>query len=55
MFSGEERLLECFKNPQESSTEDIVKNIKNSVDTFVQNNDQFDDITLLCFRYLGGE
>ncbi|MBR4450526.1 MAG: SpoIIE family protein phosphatase [Clostridia bacterium] len=50
---GEDRLLECIGNLKEQSPEETVKSVKNAVDDFVQNNDQFDDITMLCFKFTG--
>ena len=50
---GEDRLLECFQNTDEASAEDIIIRINNAVNDFVRDNNQFDDMTMLCFRYLG--
>lgn len=50
---GEDRLIACFQNAADLSSEQIVQTVKRSVDEFVQENDQFDDMTMLCFRYLG--
>lgn len=52
---GEERLLECLAGADELSAEQILAAVKESVDAFVQNNDQFDDITMLGFKYLGAD
>ena len=48
---GEERLIEVFENSKDCSTEQIIENVKKSVDEFVNGCDQFDDMTMLCFRY----
>ena len=50
---GEDRLIACFENAQEMSAQQIVQTVKRAVDDFVQENDQFDDMTMLCFRYVG--
>lgn len=50
---GEERLLKCFDGLNNLSADEISDKIKTSVDEFVNGNDQFDDITMLCFKYLG--
>ena len=50
---GEDRLLACFEHAKDQSAEQIVQTVKDAVDDFVQENDQFDDMTMLCFRYLG--
>lgn len=47
---GEERLLACFENAAQVSTEEVIKKIKNETDKFVAGNSQFDDMTMLCFR-----
>ena len=50
---GEDRLIACFQNVKDQSAEQIVQTVKDAVDGFVQENDQFDDMTMLCFRYVG--
>ena len=50
---SEERLLKCFDSLNNLSADEISDKIKTSVDEFVNGNDQFDDITMLCFKYLG--
>ena len=48
---GEDRLLEVFKNNRNSNPIDIINNVNNSVETFINGNSQFDDITMLCFKW----
>ena len=48
---GEERLLDCFENKSESSAEQIIEDVKKSIDVFIDGNSQFDDMTMLCFRF----
>ena len=50
---GEERLAEALANAPGDVTA-ILDAVKQSMDAFVQGNDQFDDITMLCFRWKGG-
>ncbi|MBQ7500870.1 MAG: SpoIIE family protein phosphatase [Clostridia bacterium] len=50
---GEERLLRCFENADKMTARQILESVKQSVDGFVRDNDQFDDMTMLCFRYIG--
>ena len=50
---GEERLLQCFEDAGEKTAEQILAGVKQAVDAFVQGCDPFDDMTMLCFRYLG--
>ncbi|MBQ4244971.1 MAG: serine/threonine-protein phosphatase, partial [Clostridia bacterium] len=49
---GEERLLACFENAQGVSAGQIIDTVRNSVDSFVAGNSQFDDMTMLCFRFI---
>jgi sigma-B regulation protein RsbU (phosphoserine phosphatase) len=44
---GEERLLNCLNN---NSKKDIINTILNDVTNFVEDNDQFDDMTLLILE-----
>lgn len=50
---GEERLLDCLDHTGAASTDAIVRGVKDSIDSFVQDNDQFDDITMLCLKWNG--
>ena len=52
---GDDRLIECFKNIESLTTQEILDKVKQSVDAFVLENDQFDDMTMLCFKYNGNE
>ena len=47
---GEERLLACFSKP-EASAEEFVEAVRSSVAEFVDRHSQFDDMTMLCFKY----
>ena len=49
-FRGEERLLACF-GPDDCHPAEIIENIKRSIEAFIHGNSQFDDITMLCFRW----
>lgn len=48
---GEERLLGCFESKSDSSSAEIIENVKNSIDKFINGNSQFDDMTMLCFKW----
>ena len=52
---GEERLLEALNSDSSASTADVLKIVRKSVDKFVNGAPQFDDITMLCFKYYGKE
>ena len=42
------------KNP-DGDVKDILRNVRTYIDEFVGDAPQFDDITMLCFRYYGPE
>lgn len=50
---GEERLAECLNSRHFDQMEEICTAVKTSVNEFVDVAPQFDDITMLAFRYLG--
>lgn len=50
---GEERLLEAINSREFDSMEELCKFIKSDVDEFVGEAPQFDDITMLAFKYFG--
>lgn len=52
---GTDRMLEALNKDPYASCEDILKNVKEGIDEFVAGAEQFDDITMLCFRYFGSE
>lgn len=49
---GNERLLSCFENKSECSPAEIIENVKGSIDSFINGNSQFDDMTMLCFNWI---
>ncbi|MBQ7625353.1 MAG: SpoIIE family protein phosphatase [Clostridia bacterium] len=52
---GEDRLIKCFDGIESASAEEILTGVKKAVDEFVNGAPQFDDQTMLCFKYLGAE
>ena len=48
---GEDRLLACFEQMKNSAPEEVIETIKQSVEVFVNGADQFDDMTMLCFKW----
>ena len=52
---GTERMIEALNSYAEGSPEDILHGVRKSVDTFVGDAEQFDDLTMLCVEYLGPE
>ena len=50
---GTDRMLEALNQDPNSSPESILKQVRNSVDGFVKDAEQFDDLTMLCLEYRG--
>ena len=50
---GTERLLAALNKNHDVSPKEILENVKQSVDIFVGEAPQFDDITMLCMKYFG--
>ena len=50
---GEERLLECFSGAENLSAEQLLNGVRESVAGFVGEAPQFDDMTMLGFRFKG--
>lgn len=47
------RMLEALNKEPAADTKTLLRNVKLSIDEFVADAPQFDDITMLAFRYLG--
>ncbi len=50
---GEERLADCLESDAGKTSEEIISDVKSVIDAHANGADQFDDITMLCIRYLG--
>ena len=50
---GDKRLLEIINAEEYADMEEMCKKIKSDVDEFVGDAPQFDDITMLAFKYIG--
>lgn len=50
---GSDRLLAALNEQPQTAPEQILKNVRRSVDDFVQEAEQFDDLTMLCLEYRG--
>ena len=50
---GEKRLVNALNDRRDTSPEEVLLNVKNHIEDFVNEADQFDDITMLCFKYNG--
>ncbi|MCR4688387.1 MAG: SpoIIE family protein phosphatase [Saccharofermentans sp.] len=47
---GDDRLIRCLDGKSNNNAGEITTKVKASVDTFVNGNAQFDDLTMLCFK-----
>lgn len=45
------RLIEMLSIDPDAAPEQILKNVRRSVDVFVEKTEQFDDLTMLCLEY----
>ncbi|MBQ3265459.1 MAG: SpoIIE family protein phosphatase [Ruminococcus sp.] len=52
---GTERMLEALNKDASATPEEILKQVRCAVDGFVNEAEQFDDLTMLCLEYKGGE
>ena len=52
---GNERMLAALNRAPEASPETILQNVRQAVDDFVEDAEQFDDLTMLCLEYKGAE
>ena len=50
---GTDRLIDALNQAPSGSTKEIIENVRSSVDVFVKEAEQFDDLTMLCFEYNG--
>ncbi len=49
---GEDRLLKVLNKAKDQSVENILRLVRKDIYKFVDNAEQFDDITMLCFEVL---
>jgi len=52
---GTDRMIEALNKDPDATPQEILTTVKRSVDEFVGDAPQFDDITMLCFHYFGSE
>ena len=50
---GTERMLEALNSEEETNPEQILRRVRACVDEFVEDAEQFDDLTMLCLEYKG--
>jgi hypothetical protein len=51
---GTERMIDALNVDPDASPQEILRNVRASVDGFVKEAEQFDDLTMLCVEYRGG-
>ena len=52
---GTERMIDALNADPNAAPQQILRNVRASVDGFVKDAEQFDDLTMLCVEYKGGE
>ena len=50
---GTERMIAALNKDPSASPEQMLKNVRQAVDGFVKDAEQFDDLTMLCLEYRG--
>ncbi len=50
---GTERLVEALNRDPQASPQELLVNVREAVDGFVKDAEQFDDLTMLCIEYIG--
>ncbi len=50
---GTDRMLAALNEDSAASPAQVLENVRRAVDDFVQEAEQFDDLTMLCLEYRG--
>lgn len=50
---GTDRMLDALNRAPDAPPEQVLTNVMDGISEFVDGSEQFDDITMLCFRYRG--
>lgn len=50
---GTDRMLDALNKKADASPQETLSNVMEGIDSFVAGAEQFDDITMLCFKYMG--
>lgn len=50
---GDELLINSLNKNPNAAPDELISIVRNDIDTFVDTAPQFDDITMLCFKYFG--
>ena len=52
---GTDRMLEALNRDPDAPPKEILRNVRRAVDEFVRDAEQFDDLTMLCLAFRGGD
>lgn len=52
---GTQRMIDTLNQDRSAVPEQVLKNVREAVDGFVKDAEQFDDLTMLCMEYRGEE
>ena len=52
---GTERMVETLNEDADRAPKEILKHVREGVQKFVQDAEQFDDLTMLCLEYKGNQ
>ena len=52
---GMDRMIDALNQQPDAAPHDVLKNVRRAVDGFVKDAEQFDDLTMLCMAYKGGD
>lgn len=52
---GTQRMVEALNEDADASAQQTLQNVRRAVDDFVQQEEPFDDLTMLCLEYKGGK
>lgn len=52
---GTDRMIDALNTVKDGNPVEIIKTVKTAVDEFVDEAEQFDDVTMLCFEYKGNK
>ena len=50
---GTERMLSALNSNPDGSPEEMLETVRNAVNAFVKDAEQYDDLTMMCFEYKG--
>ncbi|MBQ4501867.1 MAG: ATP-binding protein, partial [Spirochaetales bacterium] len=52
---GEDRMVDALNINPDALPSEVIRNVRSEIDGFVAGAEQFDDITMLCFKYKGNK